>query len=74
MTQNEQSLQKPTQFVRRRRSVFDPSNERETILATVGIVRDNAQTAQLDRSKRHMSGNPMGLSASPEEERPYDQH
>ena len=28
------------------------------MLATVGIVRDQAQTAQLDRSKRHMSGNP----------------
>jgi hypothetical protein len=38
------------------RSVFDPSNEPERNLATVGIVRHNQQTAQADRSQWHMSG------------------
>jgi hypothetical protein len=46
---DEQKLQNQTQFVRRRRSVFDSSKEpRKKPLAAAGIVRDNALTVHME--------------------------
>jgi hypothetical protein len=59
VTQNEQSLQKPTQFVRRRRSVFNPSNDLENkCLQPSASLEIKRKPHKLDRSRRHMSGNP----------------